>query len=803
MEDRASKTGDPRAGDPRAGDPLAALLAGYAPTPGASDELMDGAGRIRPVWRPFLDHLAGLSAEEMAERVARGERYLNDAGVFTRLYSSKDSAERSWPLSSVPVILHERDWEGIAAGLRQRADLLEAVVRDLYGPGRLVSEGHLPAALVAGNPEWLRPMVGIEPRGGHFLHFLAFELGRNPDGSWFVLGDRTQAPSGAGFALENRLAASRVFSDFYPEANVERLAPFFRRFRDALNGMLGGEESRVGILTPGPMNDTYYEHAYIARYLGFMLLEGEDMVVERGRVMVKTVAGPMPVSVLWRRLDASFADPMELDARSHLGTAGMVAALRAGQVAMVNALGSGVVESRALMAFLPRLCQAVRGEALMLPNIATWWCGQAAERAYVAANAERMMFGPALSNRLFFEEQGPARREGEALADWLAAEGAGLVGQERVRLSTTPAWEEGRLVPRPMSLRVFLARTPEGWAVMPGGYARIGRSTAATAVAMQAGGSVADVWVVAEAPVTPETMVPAATGPFRRTDLSVLPARAADNLFWLGRYVERVETVVRLLRAYHLRLAETGSSERPLLSALAEHLAQQGVDVEAPFAPILAARVAAARACAGKVRDRFSVDGWVALGDLAVGVETFKGLTLSGDEAARVLSLLLRRLAGFAGLVHENMYRFTGWRFLSLGRALERAQSMAWTLAAFADPAAPEGALDLCVEVGDSLMTHRRRYAVATNRETVIDLLALDDRNPRSVLYQLDLLRDQVARLPGNEPGPPMTPLARRVLEVHTRLAVSVPEALGSEALSRLREEIAELSVLLGTTYLG
>lgn len=785
------------------GDPLAALLADYVPYSGVADELMDDAGRVRPVWRDFLGHLAGFSPEEVAARIARGEQYLRDAGVFTRLYSSKDSGERAWPLSPVPVLLPEADWTVIAAGLRQRADLLEAVARDLYGAGRLVSEGHLPAALVAGNPEWLRPMVGVEPRGGHFLHFLAFELGRSPDGSWLVLGDRTQAPSGAGFALENRMAASRIFPDFYPEANVERLAPFFRHFRDTLNGMRGGEESRVGILTPGPMNDTYYEHAYIARYLGFMLLEGEDMVVERGRVMVKTVAGPMPISVLWRRLDASFADPMELDGRSRLGTAGMVSALRSGQLAVVNALGSGVLEARALMAFLPRVARAVLGEALRLPNIATWWCGQGAERTYVAANAERMMFGPALSNRLFFEEQAPARAEGQALADWLLAEGAGLVGQETVRLSTTPVWEAGRLVPRPMSLRVFLARTPEGWAVMPGGYARIGQTADAAAVSMQAGGSVADVWVVAEHPVSPETMVPQPTGPFRRSEISVLPARAADNLYWLGRYVERVETVVRLLRAYHLRLAETERGDRPLTVALARHLAEQGVAVEEPFAAVLAARLAAARTCAGKVRDRFSVDGWAALGDLAQMIETYRMLNLSGDAAARALSLLLRRIAGFAGLVHENMYRFTGWRFLTLGRALERADSMAWTLAVFTDPAAPEGALDLCVEVGDSLMTHRRRYAVSTNRETVVDLLALDERNPRSLLYQLDALREQVAFLPGNEPGRPASALARRVLEVHTRLAVAVPEALDTAALRELRADIAGLSGLLATTYFG
>ncbi len=787
---------------PEAGiDPVQDLLAGYVPFPGVADELLDADGSIRPVWRPFLTHLAGLSVDQVAAKLARGDQYLRDAGVFTRLYAESGSTERAWPLSHVPVIVDESDWAEIAAGLVQRADLLEAVARDLYGPGRLVAEGLLPASLVAGNPEWLRPLVGITPRGGNFLQFLAFEIGRSPDGSWFVLGDRTQAPSGAGFALENRVATSRVFSTFYAGANVHRLAPFFRRFRDALNGARG-DQSRVGILTPGPMNDTYYEHAYIARYLGFMLLEGEDLVVEGGQVKVRTVAGPQPVSVLWRRLDARFADPLELDGASRIGTPGLVGAVRAGQVSMVNALGSGVLEARALMAFLPHIANVLTGEALKLPNIATWWCGQRAERAYVAQNAARMTFGPALSSRLFYEMQAGAQPAGVALADWLATDGAGLVAQEAVTLSTTPVWDGERLVPRPMSLRVFLARTPDGWVVMPGGYARIGRGEDATAVAMQEGGSVADVWIVSDRAVEADTMVPPPDQPFKRSEASVLPSRAADNLFWLGRYVERVETVVRLLRAYHLRLADSDQPNAPLLVALAEYLAAQGVDVEEPFAEAIYQRLSLARACANKVRDRFSIDGWIALNELAVSAAGMIGRGEHGGDAAQILGQMLRKIAGFSGLVHENMYRFTGWRFLMLGRALERASSMAWTLAVFADAALREGALDLAVEVGDSLMTHRRRYAVATTRATVIDLLALDDHNPRSIFHQMEEVRAQVAMLPTGPDGG-MTPVARRVLEVHTALAVTTPEALTTADLWRVRDGVLQAADLLAESYFG
>jgi uncharacterized alpha-E superfamily protein len=590
-----------------------------------------------------------------------------------------------------------------------------------------------------------------------------------------------------------------------------------------MNAMRADGATRVGILTPGPLNDTYYEHAYIARYLGFMLLEGEDMVVQDGQVMVRTVSGLRPVDVLWRRLDARFADPLELDPQSRIGTPGLVSAVRAGGVAVVNALGSGVVEARALMAFLPRLAEVLLGAPLILPNIATWWCGSEKARAYVAAHRNRMVFAPALSSRLPFDA-GENWEAGDDLPARLAAEGAGLIAQERVTISTTPVWDGGRLVPRPMSLRAFLVRTSEGWQVMPGGFARIGRDDADTAaIALQRGGAVADVWIVADKPVPPDTMLPPAGRAQPRAEAGVLPARAADNLYWLGRYVERTEHAVRLLRAWHLRLAETGSPDRPLLKALGQHLAMLGFDPMRPVAPVLADRVAAARGCAGKVRDRFSIDGWASLGDLAREVaalapppapgsvtdpaaEPVSGSAPGlqpGDDTARAMGRLLHRLAAFTGLVHDNMYRFAGWRFLMLGRAVERADAMAWTLAAFADARAPEGALDLCVEVGDSVMTHRRRFAVATSRETVIDLLALDEMNPRSILYQLNEARGQVAHLPGGGGERPLPPVVRHLLRLHTDLAVSTAAELTTPRLLGLRSDIGAFSTLVGETWFG
>lgn len=783
------------------------ILAGYAPQPGVADELFDARGRMRPVWAGFIAQLAALPPEEVARRFARGEQYLRDAGVYFRLYSGGPAQEREWPLSHVPVLIAQAEWQDICDGLTQRAELLERVMADLYGPGDLVQAGHLPAELVAGNPQWLRPLVGVQPASGHYLHHLAFEIGRSPDGSFLVLGDRVQAPSGSGFALENRMATTRIFSDPFPRGHVHRLAGFFRAFREAMED-LAGPGRRSAILTPGPNNDTYYEHTYIARYLGMNLLEGEDLIVRDGQAMVRTVDGLQPLGLLWRRIDSEFADPLELNEGSQIGTPGLIEALRAGRLTLINALGSGVVEARAFMAFLPRICETLLGEPLRLPNIATWWCGQAAERDHVLAHPEAMMIGDAMDASLPFtigantalgrDFVGPG-----AFADWVAARGGRLVGQEAVTLSTTPVWSGGRLVPRPMTIRVFAARTARGWTFMPGGYARVGGSEDATALAMQAGGAVADVWVVAPEPVAADTLV--STGSFAHAAPGILPTRSAENLYWLGRYVERTEGAIRLLRAWHLRLAETEDAGDARLRAMAAYMDELELPVtpEAPVPGELLGLIGQARMAAGKVRDRFSPDGWAALTDLGKSAGRLAGKVHSGNDAAHAMSVLLRKISGFSGLVHENMYHFAGWRFLSLGRAQERADGTLMLLGDFTAPEAPAGMLEVAIEVCDSVMTHQRRYRFGPSRETVLDLLLLDALNPRAVLNQIAQMRHHVARLPQAGTDGRLSALERVLLTLDTELRVTEPAALTPDELERLRDALGRSFELISSTLLG
>ncbi|MCZ8544488.1 circularly permuted type 2 ATP-grasp protein [Mesorhizobium qingshengii] len=786
------------------------LLEHYQPIDGVVDEMVDASGNPRPVWKDFIEALDELGPETLGQRFARADQYLRDAGVYYRVYDKAGANEREWPLAHVPLLIEDKEWADISAGLVQRAELFEETIADIYGPNRLVEKGILPAGLIAASPEYLRPVVGTVPASGHFLHFCAFELGRGPDGQWWVLGDRTQAPSGAGFALENRVATTRALSDIYGEMHVHRLAGFFRRFRDALIGMAEETDGRVAILTPGPLNETYYEHAYIARYLGIMLLEGEDLTVSGGRLMVRTVSGLMPISVLWRRLDAAFADPLELRSDSQIGTPGLVEAIRQGAVSTVNALGSGLMETRALLAFLPKISRALRGEELLLPSVATWWCGQDTERAHVLANIDRMVIGPALSTRLAFEDDdqtklGSALSAGERaeLAARIERDGGDFVGQEAVTLSTTPVFVGGWLEPRPASLRVYLARTPAGWTVMPGGFARVGLSLDPTAIAMQRGGQAADVWVVSDRPVERETLLPQESDSFTRTRPGSLPSRAAENLTWLGRYIERSEDTVRILRAYHVRLAETSDPDMPLLADIRDYLEPFGVDVETAIPPGLIGTLDSAVYSAGQIRDRFSPDGWLALKDLSKTIHQFAKTVAPGDDATRAMTVILRKLAGFSGLLHENMYRFAGWRFLEIGRRLERGIQIARTLSRLTSAKAPDGALDMMLEIGDSVMTHRRQYPVQTGRRTVIDLLALDPLNPRSILFQLERLKAEIGLLPSVGGEGHMSPAAKEILQLNTQIAIKEPSDMTAKALDDLAHEIGGLYNSLAKAYFG
>ncbi|WP_152047256.1 circularly permuted type 2 ATP-grasp protein [Aureimonas psammosilenae] len=768
------------------------LLQHYRPGE-AHDEMMGPDRKPRPHYRPLIEALSAMTGEERTRRADTARQYLREAGVFYRVQGGAggpEEGERTWPLAFPPLLLERREWEALEAGLRQRARFLELLLADLYGERSVIAEGLLPSALLGRNPEFLHPLSEQGRTGEPLIHFIAVDLARGADGRWRVLGDRAQAPSGAGFALENRVATARAFPELNAAMRVERLAGFFVRFREQLLAMNRSGGGRIGVLTPGPLNETYFEHAYLARYLGLQLLEGGDLAVRGSRLFVRTVEGLAPMSVLWRRLDGDFADPIELFGGSRIGTPGLVSAVRAGHLRMVNALGSGLLESPGLFAFQQALATRLIGEELALETSRTWWCGRAKDRAFVSANRERLAVLPAFPPRF-----GTLSPGGNDLFAAMDADGEAFVGQEIPALSTAPVLINDRLEPRAFVLRVFLARDGEDWHVMPGGFARIASEGGARSVSLQSGGFSADVWIATESEVAPVSLIAPTSQRFLRRVPGTLPSRAADNLFWLGRYVERVEVAARLLRLHALRLAE-GARDDSLALRLEAALRRCGVDPNEGARRDLAHLASSAFHTASRIRDRFSPDGWRVLGEV---VELLSDPE-DGDRV-RLTSALLTRLSSFAGLVGENMYQFTGWRFLRCGRFLERGLTTAFVGSALVGDDLPEGALEALLDFTDSRVTYRRRHSVAPSRETVLDLAVLDPLNPRSVAFQVNGLGDTLAGLPGMRAGETPGQMSRRAKRLQVRLATGVPGEVDAAFLTRIVGDFTALSDLLTERY--
>lgn len=801
------------------------LLANYyCPLPRNFDEMMDRNGRVRPHWRPFLEMLSTLGPEEVNRRFAAADRHLRDSGVFYRVYEDPAGAVRPWPLSHVPLIIDAAEWQALKTGLVQRAELLEAILKDIYGSANLIRDGRLPAAAVAGNAEFLRPMVGVEPPGGAHLRFYGVDVGRSPDGRWWVLGDRTQAPSGAGYALENRLALSRAMPDIYRALRVERVAPFFQAMQAELSSLNQQDDSRVCVLTPGPLNETYFEHAYLARYLGFLLVEGEDLTVRHDGVFIRTVSGLKRAEVLLRRLDADFADPLELSARSRLGVPGLVQAIRDGTVVVTNSLGSGVVEARSMLSFLPALAPAVLGQELALPNVATWWLGDPKVRADVMERLDELVIAPAFGGDLPTPGDRPvlgkdldARARAE-LVEAIGRRGIDFVAQEAVTLSTTPVWDNGKLAPRPFILRLMLARAGDGWRVMPGGFVRIAADIDARAVTLQQGGRTADAWVLSDKPVPEVTLLPTPDRIVINRSTGALPSRAAANLFWLGRYVERAEATLRLTRALINRatdnddaMSAVNASITALLGSwdaiaadmlnMKPALVASAVLQSRDMSGALPALTGAAQMAASVIRDRFSPDAWRALTDLSDMIKT--PLEPGAPESAMFERVdgALRVAASFSGLAQENMSQALGWRFLEIGRRLERALATSRFVRQFAFGQRLDGALDCLLELADSQITYRLRYVMVAARAPVIDLVVLDPNNPRSVVYQLTRIETHLAALPKRGMDGRLSPPEQIASALATRIRTADLAAIDESGLIEAENALMKLSDLIGASY--
>lgn len=783
---------------------LEAWTRNYTPLSGTPDEFLDADGRSRPHWRHMLLTLAALDPSEMQQRFASADRRIRNRGLSYRVPGEKD--ERVWPISHMPLLITEFEWRRIAEGVAQRAELLERVLADVYGRGQLVTEAAIPAAAITGSMDYVAAMRGVKPPGGRWLRLYAVDIGRGPDGSWWALGDRAQAPSGCGYALENRLVVSQAFPDLYSQLNVERLAPFFRALGAGLTSSGQRAEPRIGILSPGPMSLTYYEQAYLARYLGFLLVEGDDLVMRDGRIFVRTIAGLKRCDVIWRHIDADWCDPLELNASSHIGVPGLLEAIRQGGVAIENMLGTGMVESRAMLAFLPTLARRLLGQDLLMPNIATWWCGQPDERERVLDDFDEISIAAAFNNELpglvgrtSVIGQELSRNERASLRDAIRTRGVDFVGQEIVRLSTTPQWVEDRLEPRPFVLRVYCTATTDGWRVMPGGFCRISDQSDARAVSMGDGVESADVWVLAEHPVEVSTLLPSPERVRITRLLGNLPSRAADNLFWFGRYLERAEATLRVVRCLSARsvdpdapmrgrqsleqlmglLVGWGAVDAPSLAKGAATASNQGLHDGAQYGSALSL-ARSARKAASVIRERLTLQTWELIGRLESAISPTPERRFPAGQIVDLADEALTIIAALSGLFDENFNRGAGWVFYVMGRCVERGVNTCRLLRQFAGSSATEHTLGVMLDLIDSQITYSSRYLVGVALAPVRDMALLDPFNPRSVVFQVSRIDEGISTLPVlNRDG---------ILEEPKRLATLLRAELTAEQAETLNE---------------
>ncbi len=774
--------------------PSTALFDGAPCPPETFCEAFDASGKPRPHWEPLIAAFDARGVAGLTRSQERVRRMRHEDGATYNLFDDATGRGVPWALDMIPLPLTAAEWAGVEAGLTQRAFLLDRLLTDVYGPQQLLKEGVIPPEIVFANPRFLPPCHGIKPAGGRFLAFYAADLIRGPDGRFRVLRDYAATPAGIGYALENRIVISRVFSELYHRTQIRRLAPFFHAFHDSLvqRAFRRRVEPGIVMLSPGPECRIYFEHALLSRYLGYPLVEGQDLTVRNGKVLLKKLAGLEPVEVILRLLDDDLSDPLVLRLKTESGVAGLIQAAREQQVDLVNPIGSGFVDTPVLPVFLPELCRRLLKADLLLESHPAWWGGSAEGRAHLLNHAEELSIAPALDDAALPVD--PAH-----LPAAIASAPHGFMARAPLHPAVVPAWDSAGVRPRFSLLRLFACATDQGYAVMPGGLAVTAPDAATLAGGVPEQQMSKDIWVLSDRPVDPFSLMAGLRSSAELSRGNDLPSRVADHLLWLGRYLERAESLVRLLRSVLRRLSgEARPGDIPELSYLLNLLRAEGILPAAPEAgsdiprfqelsaqlntalyrqerpESVAAVLKQVQEAARKVRDRLSLDSWRVINRLSGLADT------PAADPLEYLNETLFTLSAFSGLAMESMTRGLGWRFMDMGRRLERAINHARLIRIGLSRICDEsgGALEALLEVADSIMTYRARYRTAFQLAPALDLLLVDESNPKSLAFQCSQIAAHVEHLPRLSNRRFAEPEERKALEMLTAVRLLDPAAM-------------------------
>ncbi len=794
------------------------LFKNYQTTPGVFDEYLDANQKVRPHWQGIASQFERIPSGTWNERKNKLDKLIRDYGVTYDLYSEDSGKRANWALDMLPNCLQESELQKIETMLSQRALLLNLTLQDIYGRQTLLKGAKIDPYLIFANPGYLRPCHGlIGPKQKH-IHIYAADIARSPSGDWWVISDRLESGAGLGYALEHRALMSRVFPVIMAESGTKSLQPFlsdFCRYIDSLSPAYV-DSPRIALLSSGPQHPNYFEQSFLARNLGFHLVEGADLTVRNNRLYMKTVRGVQGIDVLLRRVNSAWCDPLELHNHSLLGVPGMVNAIRHGNLTVANGLGSGVAESTALTAFLPSLSRSLLGETLECPSVATWWCGHKRERDYVIEHIDELVIKPTFRSPNAPTYFGPNLSAAER-ADLIARINQNpqqFCGQEILSHATIPTLNGDHLAPRNYVMRVLMIPSGEGWKIMPGGLVRYSDEEQHISTSLERGGKSKDTWVLRNSPRAasaaddpPEESSPVVASLKRNKRIKDdLPSRTADNMFWLGRYLERSESLTRLLKTLSSFLVNQ-SSATTLLPALPfitqtpkkidpndfqlapEHIAPLLPEIESRILTAiydvnsgvsLLGNLAAAERAASHVKERLSSDTWLQLLAVCQIGRTNEGRpTVYDDSVVQSLDAILGSLSGFIGTLTESMTRSLGWMFLQIGRRVERTLAIARLLHDSFQSLQIEHdeLLESLLTWADSSITYRRIFLNTMHPTSVLDVICFDETNPRSLAYQAKDLQNLLYQLPHHQ-STQRHPIDQCALRLSSRIGLSDSETL-------------------------
>ncbi|XDD54140.1 circularly permuted type 2 ATP-grasp protein [Leptospira sp. WS4.C2] len=763
------------------------LIGNYRTIPGVYDELYDADGQIRNKYKFLVKSFQELGPAELVNRRRDTDRILRENGVTYNLYQtdSPEAKERPWDLDLFPLVMESEEWRVLERGLNQRADLLDALVRDVYSKRRLLHEKKIPPEILFNETSFLRACDGMYD-SNHFLAknpallFFVCDLIRAADGNFYVLNDRVQAPSGSGYSLENRIVLSRIFPSMYRDAMVHRVAVYFRSLRKSLSQLAGvtGREPVIVLLTPGPSNETYFEHAYLAGYLGYTLVQGGDLTVRKNKVYMKTVEGLQQIDLILRRVDDDFMDPLELRGDSLLGVPGLLESVRSGNVKIANPIGTGFLENRALLPFYSDLCRFYLGEDLILPMAPTYWMGTPHHFQLVLQNPEKYVFKTVSRTDeekpvTFIELSGDRK---DSFLYKLKLSPNRFIAQEMIASATVPVLGENGFRPGRAIMRTFVSSSGSGYQTMAGGLVRVSPSLDDFFITSQRGAWSKDLWVLATETQKEESLlVPKSDQVLISRKSSGVPSRVADNLFWLARYLERSENQTRVIReaTYKILQVEDGYERESLENSLklVTHVTNSypgfiGDDAGDlflnPFPELqrlttnrqvvgsLAFHLRSLVMASKSVRDRLSED----MKKILLQLEDQSNHEIeSYDQIIDFLQKIVVNLSSLTGLSFENMSREAGWYFLNLGRRIERSINMILMLQGMIrwDSFRDKASFETFLRINDIRLTYNRRYSGKIDQESVLDILLFDTTNPRSFAYQLEQINSDIQFLPGKD----------------------------------------------------